>query len=62
MSDRVDEEYDERDRIGERVTDEVPAKQELARLDLPYDHMDYTTCATCGRRYRSGGSHTCRKS
>lgn len=58
MHDRIDDEYDRDDRPNGAVA-EVLGELEPVRDDFPEDHLDYTTCSNCNRRYRTGENHTC---
>lgn len=58
MNGRRDEEYDEDDRPDGAIA-EVSSNPVQARDDFPEDHLDYTKCPECKRRYRSGDPHTC---
>jgi hypothetical protein len=60
MSRSRDEEHGRDERLS-GADAEVSSEPVVARRDLPDDHLDYTTCDDCGRRYRSGGTHICPK-
>lgn len=58
MNGRREDECDKDDRRN-RAGAEVSNEPESARHDFPDDHLDYTTCSICYKRYRTGEIHNC---